>query len=405
MASFGEVRLGTQGAAVFELASASNDERFEHQFEDGSQALIPSAGNYIVVRNCPGEDYKETHESARKTANQALDLHFSQGGRPLQIAHEERPYIVCWVASGHRTLRIIGQAQVTTSLKANSVAFDLNGNVIAPTAPLLQAWHESLRYYRASEASTDLYDSFRNLYLALEALLSQLVPNDQGKKESEWIKGALNTIHKTLDLTPFAPSTHPSASNAIFNELYCQMRTAIFHAKRGRPTWIPQDWQSREAVTEARFRYAQLFRALAAEELNTRFSIAGPTPALLALMHKAAFKGNQFFVSNDPTNLDDLAAGEHGLALAGGTYIKLPTSITEDNSSDLQGGVADIEETAKIHKALGKIHKFGTLGEGEKLMIVEDLRASLTLDEIDELQITLLVDVRKFGAPKKDFTS
>jgi hypothetical protein len=82
--------------------------------------------------------------------------------------HGRRPEATC---SGS-----VGRNLTTARFNATVQVHDADENVVDPHPPPPKAWHESLRYYRVSESSTDLHDSFRNLYLALEALLSSVAP-------------------------------------------------------------------------------------------------------------------------------------------------------------------------------------------------------------------------------------
>jgi len=48
----------------------------------------------------------------------------------------------------------------------------------APRSPEpVVSWQESMRYFRMSELTDDLFDAFRNVYLALESLLSKIEPH------------------------------------------------------------------------------------------------------------------------------------------------------------------------------------------------------------------------------------
>src|SRR5699024_5129401 len=119
------------------------------------------------------------------------------------------------------------------------VVRNAEGKIVHDPPPPQDEWHESLRFYRISEASNDLFDSFRNLYLAIEALLSAVsapVVNPSGSPEGEgaWLKRVMRQVSLVVDLSPFAPPSSKAPHNAIHAELYGALRTAIFHAKKGR---------------------------------------------------------------------------------------------------------------------------------------------------------------------------
>ncbi len=413
MASFGGVDLGRKGAGVFELTSNSDDEEFAYQCENGSVVIVPPSSRYIVVKQCPGAGFGEAYANAWEAANEALDVYFCQLGRPLLLEQKDSTYIVGWKSPSGKTLRIVGRNPLTqrgrARGKAPSVPHNLVTEVFEPIPTLPEVWHESMRYYRVSEASRDLYDSFRNLYLALEALLSYVIPpkkksNGTAEGDSDWLKRALREVSEAVDLVPYAPASPKGASNAIHKDLYVNLRTAIFHAKTGREVWMPQDWSSRSMIVEARFRYAQMFRALATEYLNISYSFGGWTEAFWGDLLTEGFRDNEMFVSNDRTKLEDETAGKHQLAPAGGTVLKLTMVEAEDLSAERCRGVRGVEAASTVHEALGEVRRFGTLRDGEPMMI-ECLRAPLLVNDLDELQVVLVVDGRDYGAPRQDFES
>ena len=53
---------------------------------------------------------------------------------------------------------------------------DPDGNVVQAQPPPTPLIHEAYRFIRMSRTSDDLYDSYRNLFLAFECLLSDIRP-------------------------------------------------------------------------------------------------------------------------------------------------------------------------------------------------------------------------------------
>ncbi|MBC7596838.1 MAG: hypothetical protein H7288_23445 [Kineosporiaceae bacterium] len=407
MASFGGVELGKGGLAVFEVTSVSDDEEFVLRMPDGAEIVIPASSKYVVVRNCPGAGFDEVHEKAREAANRGIDMYFGQGGRPLVQAHQDSAYIVGWTSSFGWVLRIVGRNLLSTRFRATAEVRDADGNVVVQAARPPKAWHKSLRYYRVSEASTDLYDSFRNLYLAIESLLSEVVPpvtraNDKLEGDSEWLKRSLRELGQTLDLRPYAPVSPKAPHNAIHHELYENLRTAIFHAKTGRRTWVPQEWSSRATIVAARVRYARLFGALASQHLDIPYPAGGFFKAHWEQGWEANLADQEVFLSNDSTKVEDEAVGKYQLAPAGGDFMRLPTSPAEDMAADWRRGVLGVEVASTVHETLERVSRFGTLHDGE-LAIVDNLQAPLVVDGLARLEVVLLVEGRNYGQPRQDF--
>jgi hypothetical protein len=101
-------------------------------------------------------------------------------------------------------------------------------------------WHESFRYFRLSQITDDLFDAYRNAYLALESVLSSIAPqptNPAGKvteREGDWFKRALIEADKIVPLASVVPSGIADPVQRLFDELYVNMRSAMSHAKSGR---------------------------------------------------------------------------------------------------------------------------------------------------------------------------
>lgn len=409
MASFGGIDLGTDGAAVFEVTSESDDEEFVYPLPDGSAVVIPASSRYIVVRQCPGTSFHEVHGSAREAANRGIDMYLGQGGRPLVMAQRDSTYIVSWKSPPGRVLRVVGQAQISARFRARGEVRDADGNLIVQPPRPPKAWHESLRYYRVSESSTDLYDSFRNLYLAIESLLSDVVPptvrpNGSPEGDSAWLERALRTARQRVDLSRYAPPSRKAPHNAIHEELYVNLRTAIFHAKAGRATWTPQAWSTRATIVAARLRYADMFRALAKEYLDIRYRSGGFAKSAWEDIWEAQLGRHQVFVSNDSTRIEDEPVGQYELAPAGGDFLKLPTVAATDMAADWCRGVIGVEAASTVHQSLAEVHRFGTLYNGDVAMI-DNLRAPLIVEGLTELQVVFLVEGRNYGQPRQDFES
>ncbi len=148
-----------------------------------------------------------------------------------------------------------------------------------------------MRYFRLSQSTTDLFDAFRNLYLALESILSTLEPvllrpNGRHEGEGAWVKRALATAEQRLlaqnpahhlggYLTPASPATGQAGVDAVMLDLYASVRTTVFHAKTGRAVALPQHEPDRTAVADALAGYSRFYLDLAELAFGTRFLRSG----------------------------------------------------------------------------------------------------------------------------------
>jgi hypothetical protein len=98
------------------------------------------------------------------------------GRADLATKDAQEEYIAWWDESGKKTVAYA--TTVTFSFSVGSVeltAHDANGNIIPPNI-IVPQHHLGFRFYRLAQVSDDLFDAFRNMYLAFEALLSSHYP-------------------------------------------------------------------------------------------------------------------------------------------------------------------------------------------------------------------------------------
>lgn len=411
MANFEAVDLRIQdgGGAVFEIATGNVDASFSYSLEGVGEVVLPSKGGVAIVRGLDVSDYDEAVRQSREGANRALDMSLSRGGVPLLLDHYKQPVIVWWKSGANVTLRIVSVSYMTMRFSATVTVRNAQGEIVPPTPLPDIPWDESLRFYRISEASSDLFDSFRNLYLAIEALLSSVSPptirsNGRAEPEGEWLERVLRLVSGAIDLEPFAPLSNRASHNAIFDELYGALRTAIFHAKRGHNVWLPQEWSDRERIAEARERYAKMYRALLHEYLGITFGGGGLSAAAFGNMTAAIFDNAGVYVSDDPTRHTDEPKGEYGIAPAGGRVCHLPTVPATEYEADYAAGVMGVESGDAIMASVQGIRRFGTIHNGQ-LAMVENLKAALDTSGIERVEVVLVAKNRNYGDPRRDFES
>ncbi|GAA4345509.1 hypothetical protein GCM10023087_07560 [Microbacterium rhizosphaerae] len=390
-----------------------------------------------MVRGAAGGTAEEVEGLASQLAGQALDLLHSDLGDPLILELDDSPRILVWDENGGRRLRITAIGRASFAISAQVEARDSAGNRIpAPVAPT-RTWHPSMRYYRIAEATVDLFDSYRNTYLALESILSDMVPPstsagaakqswlqrslkkvrarigaapapvaaNRPESESIWLKRALRQVEQVVDLTTFAPpGSKRSAPNAIFDDLYSNFRTATFHAKKDRPVLTPHELTVRKTLIAARVRYANLYRSLAAEHLNSRYGASNLSNAAFRSVLASTVVNPEVYVSEDPTAHTDEPEGEYELAPAGGRYFVFPTPPYIDHSQPdtvvIRGSVA----AGAARGGIETVRRFGLIRDGVHAM-VESLQAPLDIVDVDHLEVEFIVGARGRGTPRRDFES
>lgn len=107
-----------------------------------------------------------------------------------------------------------------------------DGSVVQQESPVKGEvpWVPGLRFYRLSQASIDVFEAYRNLWLGFEALLDVICPKQRDEREEQWLLRALNLASATVDLTRFAPKDR-DPSKYILGTQYEHIRLPLFHAK------------------------------------------------------------------------------------------------------------------------------------------------------------------------------
>ena len=164
---------------------------------------------------------------AHDAAEQILDI----------VAVEERAALLCvephnnvaW-RMGQNGLKVELTSGITFSAEPgafNVTVTDAQGNV-KPDPPL----HPSYRYFRYSQASQNIFEAYKNMFLAFESLLDHVAPKQTKECEMGWLRRALTEAMNTrrLNLDPFAKPRNKPAEDFL-DAHYSAIRCAIFHSK------------------------------------------------------------------------------------------------------------------------------------------------------------------------------
>ena len=247
MAFFDDARAG----GAFRLSEAAAEDSTEII---GDWTIEVRAGSEIVVaRGGGGATYEEARDDALAAANKGLDFLCLRGATPMAIRHAGTEHIVWWSEDSQSVIRLLSIPTVTLHVGEVSVT---GGTPVVPPPP---EWQESARYFRLSQLTDDLFDSFRNVYLALESILDHLAPQRPREREGEWFRRALSEAGKIINLAGHAPKGAPDPVEALYDELYLSTRNLVFHAKSARAYLLPHSSLQRRAVEATTRRAAYLY--------------------------------------------------------------------------------------------------------------------------------------------------
>ncbi len=402
MAAYADIPLvnpssGPCSGAVFELHEPASESEIVDV--DGWEVEVRKGQRSVVARGGRNVDYETAFDAALIVVQKALDLMAVRGVGSLLAKPFGEEHVVWW---GDKTAATVFRIVNVSWFRMQAEAFALSEDgTPTPTGIRSPRWHESFRFFRLSQASDDLFDAYRNAYLALESILSDIEPQklrSSGKVaegEGTWFRRALEHADEFVALSSVA-SACSDPVQAIYDEFFVSMRSAMSHAKSGRRVLLPLDDGERSDVLASLQRVVGFYLALAEARLGVERIGGGLTPMAFQLMADSVLETIALNVSDDRDPLDfverlpGLSKGRlHGLRSAG----KTPLRGSVDGSWLWRAPVADLSGIGGITRVVGL--------SNEKVAIVADLRGALLLDSEHTLEVVLGVKGSNHGKPRE----
>lgn len=213
----------------------------------GTQLLASPSTPFVVCRFAGVTSQADAWARGTELLQQALDLHSMLGKSDLQVKDTSDEHICWWKEGDQRIAALTSTATFSASVgNIQLVARDAQGNVIPPKQVAPQH-HIGFRFFRLAQVSDDLYDAFRNMYLAFESLLSARHPKGK-EQEIQWLERALHASQPDLNLMALCPRGTPDPVAHILANVYTSARLPLFHAKDGKTYFAPGGTEADRAV-------------------------------------------------------------------------------------------------------------------------------------------------------------
>lgn len=352
----------------------------------GWSTLVRSGGRDLIVFGPTGAaDYETALEDAISAAQEGLDLIAAEGGPALTIEGAETGHLIWWTEPRGIVLRDMGIEDLGISVSATAEVRDAAGNLVVQPAPPPVTWHESFRYFRISQTTGDLFDAYRNLYLAVESLLSTVVPmhlNSSGapaEGEGAWLRRALTQVHPaTVDLVNYAAGA-ANPVDAVFNDLYAGTRTQLFHSKAGRPILLPHTLSGRDGVLASLERLGRLYVDLARSAL---FLQRGGGAMTYAGFRMSTNWAAELVLSDDPAPAEK---ADTAINPTGGASMVLPTQPPDQSVAGITTWASEIPG-ADVLAQIPVVARVGLTLDGN-LILVGDHNPAVNLDDVAVFQV------------------
>jgi hypothetical protein len=269
---------------------------------DGWAVEVRSGSRVVVARGSGGDSAEQAHALGIDAAQRGLDLLSIRNLGDHRIRRADDENLVWWPDGDQRVLRACSIASLRIDVPSVTVRItDASGREKPQPAEPEPVWHPSFRFFRLAQVSEEVFDAYRNLYLALESILSTASPPKPREREKDWIGRALKEAEtKGMKLAAFAAPGAVDPADSIRQELYSDTRTATFHAKVGAPTLLPLDAVDRRAVLASLSRLAGLYLDLVQRTLGVRRPSGGMFRAGFDMLIGNIVEEIQIHVTDDP---------------------------------------------------------------------------------------------------------
>ena len=186
---------------------------------------------HAVARSRDPQAYDSLVTSGLEQIQRCLDIIAVKKLGILVLDHPEINHIALFQRSEETILRHFSVATLGIETKVSVEVRDKDGN-IKPSDPIPEpTWAWAFRYYRLSQASQDIFEAYRNLFLSLEALLSNIRPRLQSERERTWLEKALSEVATRVQLANHTPATVADPIKYFMKTQYTNVRCRLFHAK------------------------------------------------------------------------------------------------------------------------------------------------------------------------------
>ena len=207
----------------------------------------------VVVRFHGATTAADAFARGHQLAQQGLDMLSLLGKCDVTIQDAESEHCVWWPDDEGVVVRFVSTSYLRLGVGPIVVTQrDKDGNELNSMKPQAR-YHIAFRYYRLAQTTDDLYDAYRNMYLAFEALLSFKYPKRRGEKEVDWLRRSLAGIQEAVQLSRLVALPDDSdVVEIVLASIYKDARLPLFHAKQGESFFPPQaSGEDRRLISKA----------------------------------------------------------------------------------------------------------------------------------------------------------
>jgi hypothetical protein len=362
----------------------------------GSQVETRKGNPYVVARLDWSAGAADAFNAAYEASQKGLDLLAVQGKACLSTRNASEECIVWWRESSTKLLRVISVVTLSVTVGSPTLSVtDSTGKVVTPPPQPPIIYDESFRCIRLAELTDDVFDAFRNMYLAFERLLEGIAPRRMKERESSWLRRALSVVNQSVPLNSIYKAATKDIVDDVLREIHHDIRCAIFHSKC-QAILLPLRLADRRKVAEGLYKLTRMVLPIADHWMNAKRRGGGLFYSGFNLLTLDTLKNSAILLSDDDSPLDKaetIDSAPHANA------IEIPTRYAAELS---EPGINCVLGTVDLNKVntLQRIARFG-LRHDNNLVIGATLEAELINQGIDRLEVQLGVQLRNSKEPKR----
>jgi hypothetical protein len=386
---------GSDGGAAFALTSAARTDallRFE-----GAEIELRQGQRDAVVRFRGAAD---TYQRGHALAQQGLDLLSMLGRVDAVIADAEDEHVLWWLEQAGIVVRLVSTTTLKLGVGTVTVEVrDAQGNIVPPT-PVVPHHHIGFRFYRLAQVTDDLYDAYRNMYLAFEVLLSSRFPKNRDEREGDWLKRGLEGVGGDVLITDLVSEGTLNVVQAVLDLIYYDARLPLFHAKEGRAFYAPQDSPAnREMVSRALRALTLIVLRMAETWFQTRRMGGGLFLGWVYEQAAETLRGTTMMASGDSSPFDpsevDLSHARFQDAL------RMPTRLAPEFQRGAAPAVFGSAEAAELTR-LPVLRRIDLVAANSPYM-AQLLDSECVLDGVARLEVLTHIRAMNLNQPKSLF--
>lgn len=320
--NIGVNRIFNSGIGFFLVSKSKNSEIFsfkcdinENNENNGAPPLhnviweveIKKGHKSIVARSSPSLKPDQILKFGFEVCQKALDLISVTHNENMILKEPGTSHVLLFKEENKYILKEVSMANLAFSTEASVIVKDKDGNIVLQSIKPEYEWLPAFRYYRLSQSTSDLYESYRNLYLSFESVLSQKFPFKKNEREIDWLRRALNEIKDEINLSECISDENSTPDKNkvdpveyIIENQYKLPRLGLFHSKKD--VILPHALPNPEKLLTEYRRLIKIWYAIVSKYFNVPMGGGGVTdPGFKFLMDKMFDNGFEFQVTDDPT--------------------------------------------------------------------------------------------------------